>query len=251
MVMKMLSWNVNGIRAALKKGFLDFLKDEKPDFLCLQETKAQPEQVDLDVPGYEQFWNSAEKKGYSGTLILAKKEPEKVVLGIGKTINDNEGRVITLEYPDFHLITVYTPNSARGLTRLDYRMEWDKEFLKFIKRMNKKKPVIFCGDTNVAHEEIDLANPKTNRKNAGFTDQEREGFTKILKAGFIDSFREFKKEGGHYSWWSNMNNARARNIGWRLDYFVLAQELRPRLKDAFILKDVMGSDHCPVGITFK
>ena len=249
--MKLLSWNVNGLRAAMDKGFLDFVRQEKPDVLCLQEVKAQPEQVELDLPGYEAHWNPAEKKGYSGTLTLTKKAPVSVSRGLGKPELDNEGRLLTLEYEDFYLINVYTPNAQRELARLDYRMEWDKEFLKLLKRLNKTRPVIFCGDTNVAHEEIDLKNPKQNRRNAGFTDEEREGFTKILKAGFLDSFREFNQEGGNYSWWSYRSGARAKNIGWRLDYFVISEALRPRLKDAFILKDVMGSDHCPVGIQLK
>lgn len=249
--MKLLSWNVNGIRAALKKGFLDFLKKEDPDILCIQETKARPEQVDIVTPNYKHYWNSAEKKGYSGTVIFTKKEPLSIQYGIAIEEHDNEGRVITLEFKDFFLVNVYTPNSQRGLTRLEYRQKWNKDFLKFLRGLEKMKPVIFCGDLNVAHKEIDLANPKSNKKNAGFTPEERADFDKIVEAGFIDTFREFNKEPGNYTWWSYMFNARANNVGWRIDYFCISKELRKKLKDAFILPKVMGSDHCPVGIELK
>ena len=246
--MKIITWNVNGIRSVLQKGFLEFVSREKPDLLCLQEVKALPEQVSLSVPGYELFWNPAERKGYSGVLIMSKIPPDRCTLGMGKKEHDEEGRVITLEFEDFYLTAVYTPNSGRGLTRLEYRETWDREFLKFIKKLEKKKPVIFCGDTNVAHQEIDLKNPAQNRKNAGFTDEERAGFSRLLAAGYTDSFRHFVQEGGHYTWWTYRNNARERNIGWRLDYVCVSNVLLPRLKKAFILKDVLGSDHCPAGI---
>ena len=247
--LKLLSWNVNGIRAALSKGFLDFVSAERPDVLCIQETKANPDQVELELPGYEQHWNSAEKKGYSGTLVLTKIAPISVRRGMGA--GDPEGRVITCEFADFYLVTVYTPNASENLKRLDFRMQWDRDFLGYLKALEKEKPVVFCGDTNVAHKEIDIKNPKANRKNPGFTDEEREGFSRILDAGFLDSFREFNQEPGQYTWWSYRFNARAKNIGWRLDYFCISEALRPRLKKAFILKDVMGSDHCPVGIVLK
>jgi len=250
--MKFVSWNVNGIRAVLGKGFADFIKEEDPDVLCVQETKAHPEQVDMHFPQYEIYWNSAVKKGYSGTAILTKKKPLKVVNGIGQDEHDQEGRVITAEYADYYLVNCYTPNSQRGLNRLQYRTEeWDVAFLKHVRKLEKKKPVIFCGDLNVAHKEIDLANPKTNTKNAGFTPEERARFDKIVAAGFLDTFREFHEEGGHYTWWSYMNNARPRNIGWRIDYFCISPALRPKLKDAYILPDVMGSDHCPTVMNFK
>lgn len=246
--MKFISWNVNGIRACITKGFYDFVAAEQPDFLCLQETKALPEQAKLELPDYHAYWNTAWKKGYSGTLILTREEPLSVVNGLGIEEHDNEGRVIAAEYKDFYLLTCYTPNSKRELERLDYRQEWDREFLAYCKKLEKKKPVIFCGDLNVAHTEIDLANPKTNRRNAGFTDEERAGFDNIVAAGFIDTFREFTSEGGHYSWWSYRAGARKRNIGWRIDYFCISPALRPRLKRAWILPEVMGSDHCPVAM---
>lgn len=249
--MKLISWNVNGIRACVKNGFLDSIKKEAADIICIQETKAHPDQVDPMLGDYVHFWNTAEKKGYSGTAIFSKMEPIEANYGIGIEEHDHEGRVITLEFRDYFLVNVYTPNSQRELARLDYRTQWDRDFLKFLKRLEKKKPVIFCGDLNVAHTEIDLANPKTNRRNAGFTDEEREGFDHVAEAGFIDSFREFEKGGGHYTWWSYMSNARAKNIGWRIDYFCLSPILRPRLKSAFIRPDIMGSDHCPVGIVFS
>ena len=250
--MKLISWNVNGLRAVLKKNFLEFLAAEKPDVLCLQETKCTPDQVEQLWPAsYTTFWNCAEKKGYSGTAIFTKERPLKVTPHIGVIEHDNEGRVLTAEYTDFFLVNVYVPNSKRELTRLAYRQQWDKDFLAYLKKLEKKKPVIWCGDLNVAHTEIDLSNPKANVKNHGFTPEERAGFDAVVKAGFVDTFREFEKSGGHYTWWSPMSNARARNIGWRLDYFLISQSLRPQLKRATILPQVMGSDHCPVLIELK
>ena len=249
--MKFVSWNVNGIRAVLKKGFLDFAADAGADVICLQETRAEPDQVALDLPGYRPFWHPAEKKGYSGTLVLSRLEPLAATLGIGFARHEGEGRAITLEFPGYLLTTVYTPNAQRGLTRLDYRMEWDRDYLRFLNGLEKRKPVIFCGDLNVAHKEIDLANPKSNVKNAGFTPEEREGFDRIIRAGFIDSFREFNREPGHYTWWSQMGNARAKNIGWRIDYFCISRSLRPRLGAASIHADVMGSDHCPIAMELE
>ncbi len=247
--MKIISWNVNGIRAAIKKGFYDFMENENPDIICLQETKAHKDQVDLKLPDYPyQFWNSAIKKGYSGTAIFSKVEPLNYINDIGIEIHDQEGRVITLEFEEFFLVTVYTPNSKRELLRLDYRIDWDADFLNFVKELEKKKPVIFCGDLNVAHTEIDLKNPKTNHFNPGFTDQERQGFTNIVESGFIDTFREFTKDGGHYTWWSYMFQARMKDIGWRIDYFCISKILREKLLSSTILKEVMGSDHCPVMI---
>lgn len=251
MVMKFVSWNVNGIRAVLKKGFLDYMAKVDADVICLQETKAHPGDVQHVAweAGYSAHWYSALKKGYSGTVMFTRVAPLNVTCGIGLPGHDDEGRVITAEFPDFYLINVYQPNSQRGLTRLDYRIkEWDPAFLAFLKKLEKKKPVIFCGDLNVAHTEIDLTNPKTNRRNAGFTDEERENFSKLLASGFVDTFREFEKGPGHYSWWSQMMNCRARNIGWRVDYFVASEKLKPRLKRAWISPEVMGSDHCPVGV---
>lgn len=249
---KLISWNVNGIRAVLKKGFLDFVKKHKPDILCIQETKAQPEQVELDLKGYEAHWNSAVRKGYSGVLTLTKKKLLNVSKGMGVKKHDQEGRVLTTEFKNYFLVNVYTPNSKRGLERLPYRhKEWDVDFLKFLKKLEKKKPVIFCGDLNVAHKEIDLTYPKQNRKNHGFTDEEREGFDRFVKSGFVDTFREFEKEGGHYSWWSQMHKARPRNIGWRIDYFCVSKTLKKKLKGASILSKVMGSDHAPVQLVLK
>jgi exodeoxyribonuclease-3 len=249
---KLLSWNVNGIRSALQKGFLDFLKKENPDILCLQETKASKEQAGLKVPAYLQFWNTPERPGYSGTAVLTKVKPLRVTAGIGIPKHDGEGRVLTLEFKDFFLVNVYVPNSKRGLERLPYRTkEWDVDFLKYLKKLEKRKPVVFCGDLNVAHREIDLTNPKANVKNHGFTPEERAGFDNLVKAGFVDTFREFEKGGGHYTWWSPFANCRKRNIGWRIDYFLVSQSLRKRLKGAFILKNVPGSDHCPVGVTLQ
>tara|TARA_Y100001970_G_scaffold232077_1_gene288724 strand:+ start:6284 stop:7039 length:756 start_codon:yes stop_codon:yes gene_type:complete len=250
--MKFISWNVNGIRAVLKKGFMDFLSEYNPDVICLQETKAHKEQVDINLTDYPfDYWNSAVKKGYSGTAIFSKQEPLNIIYDIGIEEHDQEGRVITAEFKNYYLITVYTPNSKRELLRLEYRQQWDIDFLKFVQELEKKKPVIFCGDLNVAHKEIDLKNPKTNRRNPGFTDEERASFDKIIDAGFIDTFREFNVDGGHYTWWSYMFQARKKDIGWRIDYFCISEALKPHLKDAYILKDVMGSDHAPVVMEFN
>ena len=250
--MKIISWNVNGIRSVLKKGFLDFVRREKPEVLCLQETRTAQEPVALDLTEYHHAWNHAAKSGYAGTAIFSKIKPLDVVTKLGIAQHDNEGRVAAAEFKDFFLVNVYVPNSKRELERLPYRtQEWDVDFLKFLKKLEKKKPVIFCGDMNVAHKEIDLANPKANTHTHGFTPEERAGFDNLVRAGFIDTFREFHKDGGHYTWWSQMGNCRARNIGWRIDYFGISPGLRPRLKEAFILKDVLGSDHCPVGIVIQ
>ena len=250
--MKLISWNVNGLRAVMKKNFLEFLGAEKPDVLCLQETKCTPDQVEPLWPAsYATFWNCAQKKGYSGTAIFTKERPLKVTSHIGIAEHDQEGRVLTAEFKDFFLVNVYTPNSKRELERLPYRQQWDADFLKFLKKLEKKKPVVFCGDLNVAHTEIDLANPKSNVRNHGFTIEERNGFSAFVNAGFVDTFREFEKGGGHYSWWSPMSGARARNVGWRIDYFLLSPSLRPRLKKSFILPKVLGSDHCPVVMELK
>ena len=245
--MKLISWNVNGLRACVGKGFLDFFEKEDADVFCIQETKLQEGQIELELPGYYQYFNSAEKKGYSGTAIFTKKEPLSVTKGIGVEEHDHEGRVITLEYAGYYIVSVYTPNSQRELTRLDYRMEWEKSFLAYLKKLEEKKPVIFCGDLNVAHKEIDLKNPSTNRKNAGFTDEERQKFTELLEAGFVDTFRYFYPDlTGVYSWWSYMFQARAKNAGWRIDYFVVSECLKEKLVDAKIHTEIMGSDHCPV-----
>tara|TARA_Y100001970_G_scaffold138569_1_gene170476 strand:+ start:1102 stop:1857 length:756 start_codon:yes stop_codon:yes gene_type:complete len=247
--MKFISWNVNGLRAVIKKGFYDFADQHQPDVLCLQEIKANKEQVDLEFEKYPyQYWNSAIKKGYSGTAIFSKIKPINEIYGIGIEEHDQEGRVISLEFEKYFLVTVYTPNSKRELLRLDYRQKWDADFLSFVKDLEQKKPVIFCGDLNVAHKEIDLKNPKTNRRNPGFTDEERSSFDNIIDAGFIDTFREFNSEGGHYTWWSYMFQARKKDIGWRIDYFCISEILKPKLKDAYILKDVLGSDHAPVAM---
>ena len=245
--MKFVSWNVNGIRACVQKGFLDFFKEADADIFCIQETKMQEGQLTLELDGYHQYWNSAVKKGYSGTAIFTKKEPVSVSYGIGIEEHDQEGRVITLEFEDFYFITVYTPNSQSELKRLDYRMKWEDDFRAWLKKLEEKKPVVFCGDLNVAHTEIDLKNPKTNRKNAGFTDEERQKFTELLEAGYVDTFRYFypDKE-GIYSWWSYRFKAREKNAGWRIDYFCVSEGLKDRLKGAKILTDVYGSDHCPV-----
>jgi exodeoxyribonuclease-3 len=248
--LKIISWNVNGIRAVLKKNFLAFIDSEQPDILCLQETKAEPEQVELHLPGYPfRFWNSAQKKGYSGTAIFCKKEPLSVSYGIGIEKHDLEGRVITADFGAWYLVDVYVPNSQRGIERLDYRhKEWDVDFLAYLKKIEEKKPVIFCGDLNVAHKEIDLARPKNNHHNAGFTDEERAGFDNIIAAGFLDTFREFESGGGHYSWWSYMGHSREKNIGWRVDYFCISASLRNKLKKAYILPAVTDSDHAPVAV---
>ena len=250
--MKFISWNVNGLRACVGKGFLDFFKEADADIFCLQETKLQAGQIDLELPGYHQYWNYAEKKGYSGTAIFAKEEALRVTCGIGMEEHDHEGRVLTLEYPDFYFVTVYTPNSQNELARLDYRMKWEDDFLSYLKKLEETKPVIFCGDLNVAHKEIDLKNPKSNRKNAGFTDEERGKFTALVEAGFIDTFRHFYPDlEGVYSWWSYRFSARAKNAGWRIDYFLTSASLKDRLEDAIIYRDVMGSDHCPVGLIIR
>lgn len=250
--MKLVSWNVNGLRACMGKGFMDFFKEADADIFCIQESKLQEGQISLELPGYHQYWNYAVKKGYSGTAIFTKEEPLSVSYGLGLEEHDQEGRVITLEFPDFYMVTVYTPNSQDGLARLDYRMTWEEEFLKYLKKLEEKKPVIFCGDLNVAHKEIDLKNPKTNRKNAGFTDEEREKFSVLLENGFIDTFRYFYPDlKDAYSWWSYRFHAREKNAGWRIDYFLVSPQLKERLEDAMIYKDVFGSDHCPVAFILK
>ena len=244
---KMISWNVNGLRAIVGKGFLDIFNELDADIFCLQETKLQAGQIDLDLPGYHQYWNYAEKKGYSGTAIFTKEEPLSVAYGIGIEEHDKEGRVITLEFPDYYVITVYTPSSQTELARLDYRMTWEDAFREYLKALENNKPVIVCGDLNVAHKEIDLKNPKTNRKNAGFTDEERNKFTELLSSGFIDTFRFFyPDQEGIYSWWSYRFKAREKNAGWRIDYFVTSESLKDRLVSAKIHTDIFGSDHCPV-----
>ena len=245
--MKLISWNVNGIRACVTKGFMDFFNEIDADIFCIQESKMQEGQLALDMPGYHQYWNYAEKKGYSGTAIFTKKEPLSVTYGLGIEEHDKEGRVITLEFEDFYMVTCYTPNSQNELKRLDYRMKWEDDFKVYLKNLEKTKPVIMCGDLNVAHKEIDLKNPKTNRKNAGFTDEEREKMTELLEAGFIDTFRYFYPEDeGRYSWWSYRFKAREKNAGWRIDYFLVSESLKDKLEGADIHKDVMGSDHCPI-----
>lgn len=244
---KMISWNVNGLRACVGKGFLDVFRKLDADIFCIQESKLQAGQIDLDIPGYYQYWSYADKKGYSGTALFSKEEPISVVYGLGIDAHDHEGRVITAEYEDYYVLTCYTPNSQNELARLPYRMEWEDAFLAYLKKLEEKKPVVFCGDLNVAHKEIDLKNPKTNRKNAGFTDEEREKFTALLDAGFIDTFRYFyPDQEGIYSWWSYRFKAREKNAGWRIDYFCVSACLENRLKNAEILTDIMGSDHCPV-----
>ena len=250
--MKFISWNVNGLRACVQKGFEDSFCALDADFFCLQETKMQAGQLDLQFPGYMSFWNYADKKGYSGTAIYTRHQPLSVTYGIGIDEHDHEGRVITLEMESFYLVTCYTPNSQDGLRRLDYRMTWEDDFLAYIKDLDKKKPVILCGDLNVAHQEIDLKNPKTNRKNAGFTDEERGKFTQLLESGFIDTYRHFyPDQEGIYSWWSYRFKAREKNAGWRIDYFCTSKALENRLEDAKILTDVFGSDHCPVELDLK
>ena len=244
--MKLISWNVNGIRACLNKGFEDFFKKIDADIFCLQETKCQEEQVELEFDGYTSYWNSAEKKGYSGTAIFTKQKPKKVTYGIGIEEHDKEGRVITLEFENFYMVDIYTPNSKRELERLDYRQIWEDEIRKYLLKLNQSKPVIMCGDLNVAHEEIDLKNPKTNRHNAGFTDEERTKMTELLNAGFIDTFRYMYPEKQEYSWWSYMGHAREKNIGWRIDYFIVSDDIKDKIIDAKIHQEIMGSDHCPV-----
>ena len=247
--MRFISWNVNGLRACMGKGFTDYFAQADADFFCLQETKLQAGQVDLQLPGYHQFWNYAEKKGYSGTAIFSKSQPLSVALGIGVEELDTEGRVITLEYSEFYLVTCYTPNAQRGLTRIEHRMKWDEAFRSYLKALDSQKPVIICGDLNVAHKEIDLKNPSSNRGNAGFSDEERESFQQLLDAGFTDSFR-YRNPGatGQYTWWSYMFNARANNAGWRIDYFLVSDRIAEKIEAAPIYAAILGSDHCPVGL---
>jgi len=249
--MKLISWNVNGLRAIMGKNFMEFFNEIDADCFCLQETKLQEGQIEMDLPGYHQYWNYADKKGYSGTAIFTKKEPVSVRYGIGIDEHDHEGRVITLEFEDFYLITVYVPNSQDELRRLDYRMKWEDDFKAYLKELEKTKPVVFCGDLNVAHKEIDLKNPKTNRRNAGFTDEERGKMSALLDDGFIDTFRYFYPEEVVYSWWSYRFRAREKNTGWRIDYFICSESLKDRLKDAKIYTEVMGSDHCPVELDIE
>ncbi len=250
--MKLISWNVNGIRACVGKNFMEFFNEVDADIFCLQETKLQENQIDLKLEGYYQYWNYAKKKGYSGTAIFTKKEPISVTYGIDIEEHDQEGRVITLEFEDFHMVTVYTPNSQNELKRLDYRMKWEDDFREYLKKLDKIKPVIVCGDLNVAHKEIDLKNPKTNRKNAGFTDEERNKFTELLEVGFVDTFRYFyPDEENIYSWWSYRFKAREKNAGWRIDYFCASEKLKDRLVDAKIHTEVLGSDHCPVELVIE
>ena len=249
--MKLISWNVNGFRACLNKGFEQFFKDTDADFFCIQETKMQPEQASFEAEGYHQYWYSAEKKGYSGTAVFAKKEPISVKYGLGIDEHDHEGRAITLEYDDFYLLCVYTPNAQRELARLDYRMKWEDALRDYIKSLDAKKPVIYCGDLNVAHEEIDLKNPKTNHFSAGFSDEERGKFTELLQSGFCDTFRTLYPEKVEYSWWSYMYHAREKNVGWRIDYFVVSERVMDKVKDSRIFTDIMGSDHCPVGLEIE
>lgn len=252
MLMKLISWNVNGLRACMNKGFKDFMETIDADIFCVQETKMQREQADFVFPGYEEFWNSAEKKGYSGTAVFSKNKPLNVTYGLGIEEHDKEGRVITAEYTDFYLVNVYTPNAQRGLERLEYRMVWEDAFRKYVQALDEKKPVVICGDLNVAHNEIDLKNFKTNVGNAGFTYEERGKMTELLEAGFVDSFRYlYPDTAGAYSWWSYMFKAREKNAGWRIDYFIVSKKLADRIEDAVIYPQVMGSDHCPVGLILK
>ena len=249
--MKLVSWNVNGMRAVLKNDFLEKVGTINPEVVCLQETRVSGHEIHVPLDGYHQYWNSAKKKGYSGTAVFSRIEPISVSNGMGIAEHDTEGRIITLEFQGFFLVNVYTPNAQHGLVRLDYRQRWDTDFFAYLKGLEATKPVIFCGDLNVAHKEIDLKNPKANEHNPGFTIEERNGFERYIEQGFIDTFREFNKDAGNYSWWTYRFNARAKNIGWRIDYFCISKALRPMLMDAFILKDIMGSDHCPVGIVLK
>ena len=250
--MKLVSWNVNGLRACMEKGFMDSFRSLDADVFCLQETKLQEGQIQMELPGYEQYWNYAEKKGYSGTAVFTRIKPINVSYGLGIEEHDHEGRVITLEFPDFYFLTCYTPNSQEGLARLNYRMKWEADFLSYIKNLDAKKPVVFCGDLNVAHEEIDLKNPKTNHKNAGFSDEERARMTTLLESGFVDSWRYFyPAQEGIYSWWSYRFQARAKNAGWRIDYFITSERLKDRLQSAAIHTEILGSDHCPVELELK
>lgn len=249
---KLISWNVNGLRACVGKGFLDVMKDLDADVFCIQESKLQAGQIDLELDGYYDYWNYADKKGYSGTALFTKEEPVLVTYGLGIDEHDHEGRVITAEFADYYVVTCYTPNSQDGLARLSYRMQWEDDFRAYLKKLEEKKPVVFCGDLNVAHKEIDLKNPKTNRKNAGFTDEERAKFTELLGTGFIDTFRYFYPEQeGSYSWWSYRFKAREKNAGWRIDYFCVSESLKDRLVSAKIHAEVMGSDHCPVELVIE
>ena len=250
--MKMISWNVNGLRAALGKGFMDAFSALDADLFCLQETKLQEGQIEMDLPGYHQYWNYAEKKGYSGTAVFSRQEPMSVWMGIGQEEFDHEGRVITLEFPEFYFITVYTPNSQDGLQRLSYRMQWEDAFLAYIRKLDESKPVVFCGDLNVAHTEIDLKNPRTNQHNAGFTQEERDKMSVLLSSGFVDTFRHFYPDArDEYSWWSYRFHAREHNSGWRIDYFIVSERLRSRLTGAAIHQEIFGSDHCPVELTME
>ncbi|MBQ7415528.1 MAG: exodeoxyribonuclease III [Oscillospiraceae bacterium] len=247
--MKLISWNVNGLRACMNKGFMDTFNALDADFFCLQETKLQQGQIQLDLPGYEQYWCYAEKKGYSGTAIFTKRTPLSVAYGLGEAELDTEGRLITLEYPEFYLVTCYTPNAQRGLARIDHRLKWEASFCTYLMGLDSKKPVVLCGDLNVAHQEIDLKNPASNRGNAGFSDEERSAFTRLLNSGFTDTFRHLYPDvTGAYSWWSYMFNARANNAGWRIDYFLISDRIAPSVADATIHTDILGSDHCPVGL---
>ena len=250
--MKLISWNVNGIRACVNKGFTEFFDKIDADIFSIQETKCQPGQIELNFEGYKAYWNSAERKGYSGTAIFTKKEPMNVTYGIGIEEHDKEGRVITLEFENFYMVNIYTPNAKRGLERLDYRQIWEDEIRNYLLKLNEIKPVIMCGDLNVAHEEIDLKNPKSNRGNAGFTDEEREKMTELLHAGFVDSFRFlYPDKTDSYSWWSYMGKAREKNVGWRIDYFIVSEDIKDKIKEAMIYPEVMGSDHCPVGLIIE
>lgn len=250
--MRFVSWNVNGLRACLTKGFMESFREVDADIFCVQETKMQPGQAILDLPGYKQYWNSAEKKGYSGTAVFSRVEPLEVTYGLGIEEHDHEGRVITLELEDCYLVTVYTPNSQKELARLSYRMEWEAAFKEFLQKLDEKKPVVVCGDLNVAHREIDLKNPRTNHRNAGFTDEERDKFTELLAAGFTDTFRYIYPDvTGAYTWWSYLRKARANNSGWRIDYFLASDRLQPRIKSATIYNEIFGSDHCPVGLELE
>ena len=249
---KLISWNVNGLRACVGKGFLDFFREAEADVFCIQESKLQEGQIELDLPGYHQYWNYARKKGYSGTAMFTKEEPVSVSYGIGMEEHDTEGRVITAEFPEYYVVTCYTPNSQDGLARLDYRMKWEDDFLAYLKKLEENKPVVFCGDLNVAHKEIDLKNPKTNRKNAGFTDEEREKMTTLLSSGFVDSYRYlYPDKENVYSWWSYRFSAREKNAGWRIDYFLVSEDAKERIEEAQIHTDIYGSDHCPVSLSFK
>ncbi|MEG0239057.1 exodeoxyribonuclease III [Anaerorhabdus sp.] len=246
--MKLISWNVNGLRACVTKGFIDFFQEENADIFCVQETKLQPHQIELDFEGYFQYWHSAERKGYSGTAVFTKKEPISIQTDFGKDIFHDEGRVLTLEFDNFYLVNAYVPNSKEELARLDYRMQWEDELRNHLNQLEKKKPVVYCGDLNVAHQEIDLKNPKTNRRNPGFSDEEREKMTTLLESGFIDTYRTLYPDTIEYSWWSYRFNSREKNVGWRIDYFVISKVLQEKIKDAKIYTQVLGSDHCPVGL---